>query len=279
MALLFALGAAVTYGAADFVGGLVTKRTGAVRVVLLSQAVGTSLTAASLPLFAGGVFSRAALGWGFAAGLAGGAGVVLLYRGLAIGRMSMVAPITGVEAAGVPVIAGLLLLGERPSAVALAGVLLALVAVVVVSGATEEGAKGNSRVGLLEAIGAGIAFGVFFICLDQAPDTSGIWPLLSGRAASLLLVAAVALGTRVSPKPPAGTMGQIAAAGLLDVSANILYLLATRQGLLSLTAVLTSMYPGATVLLARVLLKERLLPMQVVGLAIAVAAVILIGLG
>lgn len=172
MALVFALAAAVTYGAADFIGGLVTKRAGAIRVVLLSQAFGTLLTVLSMPVLGGGTFSSAAIVWGALAGVGGGAGILLLYRGLSIGRMSVVAPITGVEAAGVPVIAGFLL-GERPSSLALGGVFLALVAVALVSRSErEEG--GESRRGLPEALGAGLAFGAFFICLDQAPDASGI---------------------------------------------------------------------------------------------------------
>ena len=277
MALVFALAAAVTYGAADFVGGLVTKRAGAVRVVLLSQAFGPLLTIRLVPLLRGGVFSTEAIGWGALAGFAGGTGVLLLYRGLAVGRMSVVAPVTGVEAAGVPVIAGVVL-GERPSLVALGGVFLALAAVALVSQSEKEAGGGRGR-GLPEALGAGLAFGMFFICLDQAPDASGIWPLLSGRAASLTLVASAAVITRISPRPPRGTLREIAAAGALDVAANVFYLLGSRAGLLSLVDVVTSMYPAVTVALARVVLKERFLPIQRVGFALGVAAVILIGLG
>ena len=279
MALVLALVAAVTYGAADFVGGAVSKRAGAIRSVLLSQAVGSLLTVLLLPVLGSGSPSRDALWWGAAAGIGGGTGVLLLYRGLAIGRMSVVAPITGVEAAGVPVVFALAV-GERPSPLALGGVVLGLVAVALVSSTSEASEAGQRRTaGLAEALGAGLSFGLFFICLDQASDGAGLWPLIGARASSLLLIVCVAVAARIAPRPPVGTGKAMVAAGLLDVAANISYLLATQRGLLSLTAVVTSMYPGATVLLARMVLKERLARVQLVGLAVAGAAVILIGLG
>jgi drug/metabolite transporter (DMT)-like permease len=190
--------------------------------------------------------------------------------------MSVVAPITGVEAAVVPLVFGLLT-GERPSAGALTGVVLALAAVVLVSSAAST--EGGPRAGLLEALGAGIAFGLFFIALEQAPSESGVWPLIGARISSIVLVLTVAMVGGVKLKPPAGSLRPTAAAGLLDTCANAFYLLAVRQGLLSLVAVLTSMYPAATVALARVVLKERLTPIQLVGIALALVAVILIGVG
>lgn len=279
MALVLALGAALAYGAADFAGGAVAKRAGVVRVVFLSQLFGTGLTLLLLPVMASWPPSAPGLWWGAASGIGGGTGVMLLYRGLAVGRMSVVAPLTGVEAAGIPVVFALLV-GERPSALALGGVVLGLCAVGLVSSAPVAPGSTQARAaGVAEALGAGLAFGVFFICLDQAPDGAGIWPLVGARASSMTLIGAVALAGRVRLKPPPGTSSAIAATGLLDVAANVLYLLATQRGLLSLTAVITSMYPGGTVVLARVFLKERLARMQLVGLAIAGAAVILIGLG
>ena len=248
-------------------------------VVLLSQLLGTALTILLLPFFASWPPSTEALWWGAAAGVGGGAGVLLLYRGLAKGRMSVVAPVTGVEAAGIPVVFALVI-GERPSGLALAGVALGLIAVALVSTAPgREPAARRNVAGLPEALGAGLAFGLFFICLDKAPDSAGIWPLIGARASSILLVGVVALAARVDLVTARGHMPTIALAGLLDVGANIFYLLATQRGLLSLTAVLTSMYPGATVLLARVILKERLARVQLGGLAVAGVAVVLIGLG
>lgn len=279
MALLLALGAALAYGAADFTGGAVTKKAGAVRVVLLSQLAGTLLTLLLVPLLATSPPDAQGLWWGAAAGLGGGAGVLLLYQGLAIGRMSVVAPITGVEAAAIPVVFALLV-GERPSGIALGGVALGLFAVALVSTApAAPGSTQSKTAGLREALGAGIAFGIFFICLDQAPDDAGLWPLIGARASSIALITIVALVARVSLRPPQRTLPTITATGLLDVAANVLYLLATQRGLLSLTAVITSMYPGVTVLLARIVLKEKLTRIQLVGLGVAGAAVIMIGLG
>jgi drug/metabolite transporter (DMT)-like permease len=288
MAILLGLGAALTYGAADFLGGLVSKRTGVFGVVLLSQLAGAVVLAVVVPIFERDPATSGALVWGAASGVAGGVGVLALYRGLAIGRMSVVAPTTGVIAAAVPVLAGLLL-GERPSAVALLGAGVALVAVALVSRAPEAAPVGQAaasppppaatRSGLSEALVAGCAFGAFFILLSRAGDDAGLWPLVGTRIGSLTTVVAMALLMRESLRPAPGTLRLIAVAGVLDIAANLLFLLATRVGLLSLVAVLTSMYPGATVVLARVVLDERLARLQVVGLGCAAMAVVLIAGG
>jgi drug/metabolite transporter (DMT)-like permease len=191
--------------------------------------------------------------------------------------MSVVAPITSVEAAAVPVMFGLLS-GERPSGWAIIGVVVALLAVALVSSSAHTTpTEGTS--GIPEAIGAGAAFGVFFIVLDQAGDAAGMWPILSMRATSLVLIAVAVLVTRTSLRPAAGTFVGIVVSGILDVAANVLYLLSTQHGLLSLVAVITSMYPAATVILARFVLKERLTKNQLVGLGLAAAGVTLIAIG
>ncbi|HWL66177.1 MAG TPA: EamA family transporter [Actinomycetota bacterium] len=275
-ALIFGLGAALAYGAADFMGGIASKRAGAVNVVLITQLLGTSVIVMMLPFFPYSGSVGPAIGWGAAAGVGGGAGVLLLYRGLARGRMSVVAPITGVEAAGVPVVFGLAI-GERPGVGALIGVGLALIAVALVSTTrTEEAVPGRS--GVPEAIGAGIGFGVFFICLAQAGDSAGLWPLIGARASSLVVAGSAAIVSRVRPSTH-GAGREIAVASLLDVAANVFYLIGVKVGLLSLVAVLTSLYPAGTVALARIFLKERLGRIQVVGVGVAAAAVILIGIG
>jgi drug/metabolite transporter (DMT)-like permease len=237
--------------------------------------------------------------------------VIGLYRGLSVGRMSVVAPVTAVIAAIIPVLFGLSA-GERPSALALFGVVVALAAVALVSmsaepsgaaagrpsgGARGGWAGGGSRQGaagiqssaatrlrprssgLVAAVGAGVAFGAFFILLRRAAFDSGLWPLIGARAASIgsagLLVA-----LRQTPlRPAAGTGSRIWAAGVLDVVANLLFLLASRRGLLSVVAVLTSMYPASTVVLARLVLGERLTAFRSTGLAAAAAGVALIAAG
>ncbi len=277
VAILFGLAAALTYGAADFFGGLSTKRSNEFSVVVCSQVIGSGLLIVAVPFFLNAPFTLEALGWGMGAGAGGGLGVLLLYRGLARGRMSVVAPTTGVVAAGVPVLVGLAL-GERPGTRALLGVVVALIAVALVSMTPDDDAS-RSYSGLREAIGAGVGFGVFFILLSFAGDDSGLWPLLGARIASLGSVLVLALVTRRSLRPQAGSWNLIAAAGILDVAANLFYLLATRAGLLSLVAVLTSMYPGVTVLLARIVLHERVRRVQLVGLVCTALGVGLIAAG
>lgn len=289
MAIILGLASALTYGAADFLGGLATRRTKVLSVVLLSQLFGAVLLVALLPFFRGATLSAGALWWGGLAGIAGAVGITLFYQGLAVGRMGAVAPIAAVEAATVPVVFGLAT-GERPTSLALGGVLLALLAVGLVSASAEPepvlpavrcGASGPLwlRSGVAHALGAGLAFGAFFILLDRAGDSTGLWPLVAARVSSVVLIVGAVVAARGWESPPPGGRRIILAAGALDVAANTFYLLATREGLLSIVAVLTSMYPATTVLLARLALGERFERSQSVGLLLAVAGVAAIALG
>lgn len=286
MGIIFGLLAAVTYGASDFTGGIATRRASAITVVVFSQCTGLLLLAAALPFTWGGGPTTESLRWGTLAGLAGGAGVTLLYRGLAIGRMSVVAPVTALLAAALPVVIGLFT-GERPSALAAAGVAVALVAIVLVSSAGEEAAGGPAharprllaRPGLREALGSGTGFGLFFALLGQAEGTSPVWPLLATKASSFGLLLVLAMGRGSTLRPPPGTLPLMLAAGALDISANASFLLATRASLLSLASVLTSLYPATTILCARLFLGERLGTVQRIGLVAAAAGVVLITLG
>jgi drug/metabolite transporter (DMT)-like permease len=284
MAIVLGLLAALTYGAADFLGGLATKTTRVFSVVLVSQILGSTLLLVALPFVLDSSPTAEALTWGALAGVAGAVGVAAFYQALSIGRMGVIAPITGVEAATVPVVYGLLE-GERPSGVALTGVVLALVAVALVSSSSNESEvseDGEHRLlgpGVLAALGAGLAFGAFFILLDRAGDAAGLWPLVGARASSVATIAVAVLATRSWDRPSRGALLPIAGAGVLDVSANLLYLLATREGLLSIVAVLTSMYPASTVVLARITLDERFSKIQIGGLLVAVAGVVAIAAG
>lgn len=278
MAILLGLGAALTYGAADFMGGLATKRSNEFAVVVWSQVFGSALLLAALPFFLAVPFTLEAFAWGMGSGVGGGLGVLMLYRGLALGRMSVVAPTTGVIAAVVPVLAGLLL-GERPSALSLFGVVVALIAVTLVSASPDHAGQRHTYSGIREAIAAGLGFGAFFILLSLAGADSGLWPLLGTRSASLGIVTLIALVAGRSLRPGQGSLLLIASAGILDVATNLLYLSATRVGLLSLVAVLTSMYPGATVILARFVLHERFHRLQLVGLGFSAVGVALIAAG
>lgn len=289
MGILFGLLAAATYGAADFVGGRVSRHFDSFSVVLLSQLIGAVPLLFVVPMLANEPVTAGGLGWGAAAGIGGGTGILFLYRGLATGRMSVIAPITGVVAAVVPFVFGLVT-GDRPSAISLAGVVIALASVVLVSAAPPPGDETDvelgddvpslsSRTGIPYALGAGISFALFFVFLDAAGKESGVWPLIGTRGSSLVLVTVAVLALRKPLRPPPGTLVAIGAAGILDVGANVFYLISTRFGLLSLVAVLTSMYPAVTVLLARIFLKERMMKVQLVGLTLAGAAIAMIVAG
>lgn len=290
----FALAAAVFYGAADFLGGLAARRTHTSAVVVVSGAAGLIVLACVLPLLPGAVPSASDLLWGAAAGLAGGVGIGLLYRALAMGRMAVVAPTTALCAVAIPVFAGIAF-GERPSLPTLAGMTLAIVAIVLVSqrpgenpgsGAGDRitGIGGTairipdprSRDGLGLALLSGVAIGFFYLTLAEASPAAGLWPLLAARATSILLFGAIAVASRHSLRMPAPVLRTVVAGGVLDMIANALYVLATRGGPLSVVVTLVSLYPASTVVLARIVLGERLSAWQVSGVACALVAVVLI---
>jgi len=267
---------ALSYGTGDFLGGLGTRAQAVTTVVAASQASALVLLVVGVPL------EGSPLGWDDVGlgGLAGGIGVVgilLLYQGLATGAMGVVAPVTAVGAAVVPLVVGLAT-GERPAALALVGALIALGAVALVAGGAEEGPTGpeGGRSPVLLALGAGAAFGLVFVILSATDEASGFWPLVGARVVSVSLVCLWLVRSRTPFLPRPGTRLVVVGAGLLDVTANGLYLLAVREGLLSLVAVLSSLYPAATVVLARVVLGERLKPTQLAGLGLGLAGVTLI---
>jgi uncharacterized membrane protein len=274
MAALLALSAAVAYGAGDFLGGLAARRVPPTAVVLWSHIVGLSMLVAAAPLVGGDV-TREALAIGAAAGVLGGAGVTLFYRALAAGAMSVVAPITALLSAAVPVVVGLGA-GERPSGAALAGIALALGAVVLVSREPPSPAAPLRWQALGLAVAAGVGFGLFFVTVDRAGGAAGLWPLVSARLASVSLFAGLGAARLTSAALPRGVAGPAVGCGLLDAGANIFYLLALAHGLLSVVSVLTALYPATTVLLARYVLGERLSPVQRAGLGTAAVAAVLI---
>jgi drug/metabolite transporter (DMT)-like permease len=278
VAVVLALTSAVVYGASDFLGGLASRRATVFGVVALSQLAGLVALLALLPWF-GGPVTRADLGWGAAAGLVGATGLLVFFRALSRGVMSVIAPVTAVTAAAVPVLAGLLG-GNRIGPVAGAGILLALVAVVLVSA---EGGLGQLRSAPPASLGApliaGTAFGCFFVLLDRTSAESGLTPLVAARIASFVLVVVVALVGKRSLRVGRSALPFVLASGVGDMTANALFLLATQQdGQLAITGVLASLYPVSTVVLAQAVLRERLVRAQVVGLGAALTAVVLITL-
>lgn len=275
MSPFLALLSAVTFGGADFLGGLATRASNRVfAVVVLSQMAGLAIVLVTLA-FVGGDLVEQDIGWAAGAGVAGSAGLVLLYRGLAIGTMSVVAPLSAVLGAVVPVTWGLLT-GERPSSVALVGIPLALIAIALVSGA--RFGSFDRGPGVAEGIGAGVGFGVFFILIANS-ESSELWTLTFARFASISVIFVIARLARASLRPGPGTWHLIVGAGSFDMIANLFFLMAERRGLLTLVSVITALYPASTVLLARVVLHERLSRSQMIGLVLAAAGVGLISLG
>lgn len=279
MAYLLAIVSATLYGAADFLGGIASRRTNTTSIVVTSQGSGLVLLALMLPLLPDASPSGADVFWGGAAGLTGGIGVALLYRALAVGTMARVAPTTAVCAVMIPVVTGAFF-GERLAPSTLVGIALAIVAIVLVS-QQERGASVEARAGTLPpgvgiALASGVAMGLFFLALARTHAQAGLWPLLAARAVSVSLFGAMALVT-ARPLRMASPVARMAVAGgALDMLANALYLVATRYGPLSVVVTLSSLYPASTVLLARMVLRERLNGWQVAGVACALAAIALI---
>jgi drug/metabolite transporter (DMT)-like permease len=266
----------LVYGTADYFGGTATRSASAWSVTASSQLVGLLAAFACLPFMWGDGPSVRAFGFGILGGLAGAVGLMLLYHALAHGTMSIVSPVTAVMAAVVPFLFGVTVLGQRPGAAPLIGIVCALTAIVLVSA---SGASGRDRHVLRTirwAIGSGIGFGTFFIFLDRIGGHPGVWPLLGARPASILLASVVARRARQPILVPRGTWRWAAPAGAMDMTANLLFVLATSHGPLAITAVLASLYPVSTVALARVVDGERLQPIQDVGLLFALASVVLI---
>ncbi|WP_052869112.1 DMT family transporter [Streptomyces niger] len=276
IALLLALGSSLAYGCADFLGGLGARKAHVLRTVLIAAPSSLAVELLLWPVL-GASFSTGALLWGAASGVASASAFVLLYRTLAIGPMNVLSPVTALVSAALPVAVGLLQ-GEHLAAAGLIGLPLALVAVVLVSAGHGAGGIRPSRTALLLAFGAGAAIALQLVCLHQAPADSGVAPLIIGRAVSsaVTLAAAGVLYRRLGSERPAYAMS--AAAGVLDSVANLLFLLAARNGDLAVVAVITALYPAGTVLLARGVLAERIHRGQLVGLGTAAVAVSLLAL-
>jgi drug/metabolite transporter (DMT)-like permease len=277
VAVLLALCSAAAYGAGDFFGGLSSRRAPALLVVGLSQLVGL-LVAVLLAFALGGQLTVTDVGWGAAGGIVGASGLGIFYRALADGSMSVVAPATAVCTAAVPVLAGLAE-GDVVSAPAFAGLVLALPAVGLV--ARESG--GSGRVDLRTvavALLAGTFFGTFLVLLDRTSDGSGLWPVVVARLASTVavgvLLVVLSAVRRAAPHLPRTVVPLVVTAGVADMSANVLYLLAVRAGQLSIVGLLSSLYPVSTVLLATLLLRERLSKVQLAGVGGCTVAVLLI---
>jgi drug/metabolite transporter (DMT)-like permease len=274
MAALLGLLAAVTYGIGDFSAGLAARRFPSGAVTACAQALGLATACVALVLFPGHGPTARILAWGALSGVGSTIGTFSLYHGLGVGRMSVVATLSAVLTAVIPVLTGVAL-GNRLGLAAIAGIVIAVPSIALVSwhgSAGESGASG-ARYGLV----AGVGFSLLFIALDRAGTRGGAWPLLPGQAVSLVLLLPFALrDLRAAPRPSARTLELLLIGGVLSGTGNLLFLAATGHGALAVVAVLTALYPAVTVLLARAFLAERWTRRQAIGLAAAAAAIVLV---
>jgi drug/metabolite transporter (DMT)-like permease len=275
--VVLALLSAIGFGVSDFVGGIASRGVTALRVVLVSYPIVMVLLGV-VAAIVGGPISAGAVIWGSLGGIGQACGVWWLYASLGAGPISVVSPLTAVLTAAVPVGVGVAL-GERPGVVAVAGVALAMVAVVLVSRqATDEDVTPHRFTKSVAAltVGSGVAFGLNFVLIHQAPVESRLWPLLFARISASTLVIVVAAASQNLRLPSGKSLRLALTLPLLDAGANVAMLLALHASLLSLTGVLISLYPASTVVLAMVVLRERVTRWQTLGMALAAASVAMI---
>ena len=280
VAVLLALIAAIAYGVSDFLAGLMARRASVFLVTLISEAAATIVVGAALP-FTGGVIDGTSLLWGGIAGLGGGGGAMFLYRGLARGSMSIVGPVSAVVTAAGSATVGVAL-GERPGPVTTAGIVLACVAVALVSMSEPTGRvlRGEAWRALLNATAAGIGFAVLFVGLNRAGGGAGLWPVAAATLMAMVLALIAVVVAVLRNHERVGSIRRISlgsvAVGALGGGATVAYFVATHHGLLTVTAVITSLYPATTVLLALGVLHERLRRVQTLGAGLAAVAVVLL---
>lgn len=283
MAILLALVAAVAYGLSDFVGGLVSRRASPWSVATIGMAASTVCTALLATLVSGDPVPSD-FAWAAVAGVGSGMGAGFLYRGLSQGRMGVVAPLSAVGAAVVPVLVGVIT-GERPGALVWLGIVLAFPAIWLVSSTPDHDGKGedepreSTAAAVVDGLLAGAGFGVLFAALGQVPGEAGLWPLTLTQLVSVPAVVVLAVGLRAQWVPRGRYVWWGLATGPLGTAATLFFLLATQRGYLTIAGVLTSLYPAATVLLAWLVLKERIHRAQAVGLALCGLAVALVAAG
>lgn len=279
IAVLLALTCAVAYGLSDFVGGVASKRTSPWAVGVAGQLCGGVLIVLLGLTVASGDLRPADLGWGLLAGVGSGFGIAYLYRGLAGGRMGVVAPVSGVAAAIVPVVTGLVQ-GERPGAWVIGGMVAALPAIwLVASEPAGPDGPGADRAGIVDGLLAGLGFGLMFAAVAQIPEESGVLPLAANQWGGAVTLIVLAMLSRAAwlPRDRHAALG--AATGLLGSLAVLAFLAATHHGYLTVVAVISALYPAVTVILAAAMLRERVHRAQGVGLVLCGLAVALVAAG
>jgi drug/metabolite transporter (DMT)-like permease len=287
MAIALALISALCYGTSDFIGGVLSTRIRPWTAAFTGQAAGGLLLVA-ICCIDGTTLSWPAAGWGAVAGVGGGVGLICLYRGLATGRMGVVAPLSGVLAALVPAAVGVVS-GDRPSAMSWVGIVAALPATWLVAsgaeGAAEEGpttggaGAAGARSAVLDGLLAGVGFGVSFAAVAQAPADSGQWPVAVELLVAALVAAVGASLAREAWLPRSRTAVLAVSTGVLAAAALTSFLAATHHGMLAVTGIIASLYPAATVVLAIVVLREPVHRAQAIGLGLCAVAVALVAGG
>ncbi|MGA9101773.1 EamA family transporter [Aeromicrobium sp.] len=275
MAIVLALLSAAAYGVSDFLGGIFSKRASPWQVAVVAQMSSTTFNALA-GLVIGGNPVRADWLWGAVAGVCAGIGAVFLYRGLAGARMGVVAPLSAVGCALVPVVVGLAT-GDRPSTIAVIGIVCAFPAMYLISRIVDE--DPTHRGGVFDGIMAGLGFGLLFVFIGQMSDDAGLMPLALAQAFAVLGVISMAVSLRQAFVPRTREPWRAVVMGPLGAAATGCFLYATHHGLLSVVAVIAALYPAGTVILATVVLREKIHAWQGVGLAFAVAAVTLVAIG
>lgn len=278
--VLLALAAAVCFGVSDYLSGVFSRRLRILDILVVGNVAGLLLLLALLPLFHGTTVATADLVWGACAGVAGALAVLLLLHGFRVGRFGVVSPVSSVGAAGIPVLAGLLL-GEQPSRLAGIGLAVGIVSIWLVSSA-RPGPHGDGRriaAGLREGLAAGVLLAVMLLALSRADQASGPWPVLSLQLGLLAVIGGAVAIRGQHPRVNRTNLPGVAAIGVTAVLGLLAFIEAARLGLVSIAAVIASMSPAVTVLLARMLITEHFTPRQVTGLAAAAVALVLIGLG
>ncbi len=280
VAILLAAFSAILFGSADFAGGLATRKNSVYAVLVFSQIAGTAIALVAAPILGPNSPSLGDFLWGAAAGIGGAIGLIALYRGIATTLVSVVSPTSALVGAVIPVIFGIAA-GERPTLAAWTGIALCLPAMLLLTlesrGSTPEGAA--SRRALVHGIVAGVGFGCFFIAISRPGSGAGIWPLIGARIVSISAVAGAALAGRKILRVSRGGLAPVLLAGILDMGANVAFVVAARGSMLALVTIVASLFPAPTVLFARIFFRERVTPARITGLALAIAGVALIGIG
>ncbi|NYT19813.1 MAG: DMT family transporter [Methanosarcinales archaeon] len=275
LVVFFSLAAAATWGAADFGGGFATKRASVYSVVIITQAVGLFLLPFLALYFSEEFPPMNGMFWGFVAGVAGSLGLLALYHALSIGKMGVAAPVSAVVTVALPVVYGAFNEG-LPAGHQIAGFVIGIGAMWLISSTGEKGEL--KKQDLIYPLLAGVGFGLFFISVDLFSESAVFWPLTVAKISAVVVILGFALLRKSASVPSKDVLPLIILAGFFDTVGNLFFALASQAGRLDIATVIASLYPGSTVLLAWLLLKERMSSMQWVGVVLALAAIVLISL-